>query len=43
MLLAAGVAKVFHPGAALEDIAACIRDITSRIRAQRNAEGRENA
>jgi methylmalonyl-CoA mutase, C-terminal domain len=43
MLLASGVAKVFHPGAALADIAATIRDITSRVRAQRLAGGRENA
>jgi len=34
-LLAAGVAKVFHPGTALEDIAIFIRDITPAIRAQR--------
>ena len=34
-LLAAGVAKVFHPGTALEDIATFIRDITPTIRAQR--------
>ena len=43
MLLASGVAKVFHPGAALADIAATIRDITSRVRAQRLAGGREDA
>jgi methylmalonyl-CoA mutase C-terminal domain/subunit len=36
-LLAAGVARVFHPGAPLEDIARYIRDTTSRIRAQRVA------
>jgi methylmalonyl-CoA mutase C-terminal domain/subunit len=36
-LLAAGVARVFHPGTALEDIAAFIRDITPKIRAQRAA------
>jgi methylmalonyl-CoA mutase C-terminal domain/subunit len=35
MLLAAGVARVFHPGAALEDIAAYIREITPAIRARR--------
>ena len=34
-LLAAGVAKVFHPGGALEDIATFIRDITPGLRAQR--------
>ncbi len=43
MLLASGVAKVFHPGAALADIAATIRDITSRVRAQRLAGRRESA
>jgi methylmalonyl-CoA mutase C-terminal domain/subunit len=37
MLLAAGVARVFHPGAALEEIAAYIREITPAIRAQRAA------
>jgi methylmalonyl-CoA mutase C-terminal domain/subunit len=35
MLLAAGVARVFHPGAALEDIAAYIRGITPAIRTRR--------
>ena len=35
MLLAAGVARVFHPGAGLEDIAAYIREITPAIRARR--------
>ena len=34
-LLAAGVAKVFHPGSALEDIATFIRDITPTLRAKR--------
>jgi len=43
MLLASGVARLFHPGAALADIAATIRDITSRVRAQRLAGGREDA
>ena len=37
-LIAAGVAKVFHPGSALEAIATFIRDITPSIRAQRAAE-----
>jgi methylmalonyl-CoA mutase cobalamin-binding subunit len=37
MLLAAGVAKVFHPGGALEDIAQYIRDITPALRTQRAA------
>lgn len=35
MLLAAGVARVFHPGGTLEDIARCIRDLTRGRRAQR--------
>ena len=35
MLLASGVARVFHPGAALADIAAYVRDVTHRIRARR--------
>ena len=37
VLLAAGVAKVFHPGSALEDIAAYVRGITPALRAQRIA------
>jgi methylmalonyl-CoA mutase C-terminal domain/subunit len=36
-LLAAGVSRVFHPGSALGDIATFIRDVASRIRAQRAA------
>ena len=35
MLLAAGVARVFHPGTALDDIADYIRAVTTRIRAAR--------
>ena len=35
MLLAAGVARVFHPGTALAEIAQCIHDITVRIRVRR--------
>jgi len=35
MLRAAGVARVFHPGSALADIAAYIREITPAIRARR--------
>ena len=31
MLLAAGVARVFHPGGALEDIATFIRDVTPAL------------
>ena len=37
MLLAAGVARVFHPGGALEDIATFIRDVTPGLRARRAA------
>ena len=36
-LLAAGVAKVFHPGGALDDIVTFIRDITPGLRAQRGS------
>jgi methylmalonyl-CoA mutase C-terminal domain/subunit len=35
MLLDAGVATVFHPGASLEEIAQFIREVTPRIRAAR--------
>jgi len=35
MLLKSGVARVFHPGAALEEIAQYIRDVTSKVRASR--------
>jgi len=35
MLLEAGVARVFHPGASLEEIARHIREITPGIRAAR--------
>ena len=34
-LLAAGVAKVFHPGAALEDIVAEVRRLTAKARAMK--------
>ena len=34
-LLSAGVARVFHPGTALEEIAAYIRKLTPAIRARR--------
>jgi len=37
LLLAAGVARVFHPGTALDDISAYIRDVTAGIRAGRVA------
>jgi methylmalonyl-CoA mutase C-terminal domain/subunit len=37
MLLEAGVARVFHPGAALDEIAADIRALAARVRARRAA------
>ena len=37
MLLAAGVARVFHPGASLDDIATFVREATIRTRAARFA------
>lgn len=37
MLLDAGVARVFHPGSSLDDIAAFIRDVVPGIRRQRMA------
>lgn len=37
LLLAAGVARVFHPGTALDDISAYIRDVAAQIRAGRVA------
>ena len=37
MLLDAGVARVFHPGATIVEIAAYIREITPAIRARRMA------
>jgi methylmalonyl-CoA mutase C-terminal domain/subunit len=36
-LLASGVARVFHPGAALEEIAQYIREAAPRVRAARTA------
>jgi len=35
ILLASGVAKVFHPGASLEEIATFVRDVTPKVRAAR--------
>ena len=35
ILLASGVAKVFHPGASLEAIATFVRDVTPKVRAAR--------
>ena len=35
MLLQAGVARVFHPGTPLEEIAAYVREVTLKIRAVR--------
>jgi len=32
-LLEAGVARVFHPGAAMQDIVACVRELAARTRA----------
>ena len=37
MLLEAGVARVFHPGSALEAISAFVRDAATRVRAARHA------
>lgn len=36
MLREAGVARVFHPGATLESIAACVRDLAAGVRQQRS-------
>lgn len=38
LLLKAGVARVFHPGAALEDIAAEVRKLSAKARALRDKE-----
>jgi len=38
VLLDAGVARVFHPGAALEEIAAEVRQLSARARALRGSE-----
>ena len=38
LLLDAGVARVFHPGTSLEDIAAEIRTLSARARAMREKE-----
>ena len=38
LLLDAGVARVFHPGTSLEDIAAEIRTLSTRARAMREKE-----
>jgi methylmalonyl-CoA mutase C-terminal domain/subunit len=35
MLVQSGVAKVFHPGASLEEIAAFVREVTPKVRAAR--------
>ena len=37
MLLRSGVARVFHPGAALEEIAQYVREATAKVRAARAA------
>jgi methylmalonyl-CoA mutase C-terminal domain/subunit len=36
-LLAAGVARVFHPGSAMSDIAAFVRELAARVRSRRVA------
>lgn len=35
MLLDAGVARVFHPGSSLDEIARCVRELTLAVRARR--------
>jgi methylmalonyl-CoA mutase C-terminal domain/subunit len=35
MLLDAGVARVFHPGASLDEITRCVRELTLSVRARR--------
>jgi methylmalonyl-CoA mutase C-terminal domain/subunit len=35
VLLASGVARVFHPGASLDEIAQCVRDLAMKVRAAR--------
>jgi methylmalonyl-CoA mutase, C-terminal domain len=42
-LRAAGVARVFHPGTPLADIAAYVREVTAQIRAGRRAPRRSSA
>ncbi len=37
MLLGSGVARVFHPGSAMADIAACVRELAASGRARRLA------
>jgi methylmalonyl-CoA mutase C-terminal domain/subunit len=37
MLLEAGVARVFHPGATMDEIAKWVRQAAGRVRAQRDA------
>lgn len=36
-LMRSGVARVFHPGAPLESIAECVRELTGRMRSARSA------
>lgn len=38
MLLEAGVARVFHPGASLAEIARCVRELAVAVRARRATE-----
>lgn len=37
MLLQAGVARVFHPGSSMADIAAYVRDLAAQVRERRRA------
>jgi methylmalonyl-CoA mutase C-terminal domain/subunit len=37
MLLAAGVARVFHPGSTMGEIAACVRELAAKVRAAQEA------
>ncbi len=37
LLLAAGVARVFHPGSSMADIANCVRELAAAVRANRAA------
>jgi methylmalonyl-CoA mutase C-terminal domain/subunit len=43
MLLDAGVARVFHPGTSLDEIAAYIRSIVPALRAARSVQWKEQA
>jgi methylmalonyl-CoA mutase C-terminal domain/subunit len=43
MLIEAGVARVFHPGSSLDDIADCIRSIVPALRRVRSVDWKEEA